>query len=106
LREAIAEYLRGAGHRVLESHSPGDAQKLARQTAIDVLLTDVVMPGIRGTELARQVTEFHPGAHVIYMSGFAQNVPEAQIPSGAVFLQKPFRFAALAEQLKLVARKA
>lgn len=107
LREAIAEYLRGAGHRVLESHSPADALELARshQGAIDVLLTDVLMPGIRGTELARQVSEFHPDVHIIYMSGFAQSVPEAHIPAGAAFLQKPFRFAALAEQLKLVPRK-
>jgi len=48
---------------------------------------------------------WHPEVHVIYMSGYAQSLPEAQIPQGAAFLQKPFRFAALAEQLKLVRRK-
>ena len=85
--------------------STGDALELASaHDAIDVLLTDVLMPGIRGTELARQVAEFHPGVHVLCMSGFAQNLPEAQIPPGAIFLQKPFRFASLAEQLKLVPR--
>ena len=84
---------------MLESHSPHDALEIARGRAagIAVLLTDVVMPGLRGTELAE--------VHVIYMSGYAQSLPEAQIPQGAVFLQKPFRFAALAEQLKLVTRK-
>ncbi|HYA62891.1 MAG TPA: PAS domain S-box protein [Candidatus Sulfotelmatobacter sp.] len=108
LRGAIAEYLRGAGHRVLEAHSPGDALELVRShpSGIDTLLTDIIMPGIRGTELARQVEEIHPGVHVIYMSGFAQNLPETQIPPGAPFLQKPFRFASLAEQLKLVPRRA
>jgi len=107
LREAVAEYLRGAGHVVLESHSPHDALELARSHSggIDVLLTDVVMPGLRGTELARIVEELHPEVHVIYMSGYAQSLPEAQIPQGAAFLQKPFRFASLAEQLKLVTRK-
>ena len=92
---------------MLESHSPHDALEIARGRAagIDVLLTDVVMPGLRGTELARMVEELHPEVHVIYMSGYAQSLPEAQIPQGAVFLQKPFRFAALAEQLKLVTRK-
>lgn len=108
LRAAVAEYLRGAGHRVLESLSPHDAVELARvhTGTIDVLLTDIVMPGLRGTELARQVIEFHPDIHVIYMSGFAQSLPEAQIPLGAAFLQKPFRFASLAEQLKLLPRRA
>lgn len=107
LREAIAEYLRGAGHKVLESHSPHDALELARSQngGIDVLLTDIVMPGLRGTELARKVEELHPGIQVIYMSGYAQSLPQAQIPEGAPFLQKPFRFASLAEELKLVTRK-
>jgi CheY-like chemotaxis protein len=107
LRAAIAEYLRGAGHQVLDSQSAHDALELARSHAgsIDVLLTDLVMPGLRGTELARCVQEFRPSVHVIYISGYAQSLPEAQIPRGAAFLQKPFRLASLAEQLKLVPRK-
>jgi CheY-like chemotaxis protein len=108
LRAAVVEYLRGAGHQVLESNSSHEALELARSHSgsIDVLITDVVMPGLRGTELAQQVAEFRPGVHVIFMSGYAQSPPEAQIPPGAAFLQKPFRFASLGEQLKLVARKA
>jgi two-component system, cell cycle sensor histidine kinase and response regulator CckA len=107
LRAAIAEYLRGAGHRVLDSQSAHDALELARSHSgpIDVLLTDVVMPGLRGPELAHQVEQFHPGIHVMFISGYAQSLPEAQIPRGAVFLQKPFRLASLGEQLKLVPRK-
>jgi PAS domain S-box-containing protein len=107
LRSAVAEYLRGSGHRVLEAHSPHDALELAANQVdtIDVLLTDIVMPEIRGTELAERVSRLHPGVQVIYMSGYAQGLPEAQVPHGASFLQKPFRFASLAEQLKLVPRK-
>ena len=107
LRAAIAEYLRGAGHRVLESQSADDAMELARhhRGSIDVLLTDIVMPGLRGTELADQVQQLCPDVHVIYISGYAQSLPEAQIPRGAAFLQKPFRLAYLGEQLKLVPRK-
>jgi PAS domain S-box-containing protein len=107
LRAAIAEYLRGAGHRVLESQSAGDAVELARnhRGCIDVLLTDIVMPGLRGTELAQQVQQVCPDVHVIYISGYAQSLPEAQIPRGSMFLQKPFRLAYLGEQLKLVPRK-
>ncbi len=107
LRAAIAEYLRGAGHHVLESQSAYDALELARShsKSIDVLLTDIVMPGLRGTELANRVQELRPDVHVIYISGYAQSLPEAKIPKGATFLQKPFRLASLAEQLKLVPRK-
>ena len=107
LRAAIAEYLRGAGHRVLESQSAHDALELARceAGAIDVLLTDVVMPGLRGTELAHEVQELRPDVHVIYISGYAKNLAAAQVPRGAAFLQKPFRLVSLAEQLKLVPRK-
>jgi PAS domain S-box-containing protein len=107
LRGAIAEYLRGVGYRVLESQSAEDALELARDHSgcIDVLLTDIVMPGLRGTELAREVQQLCPDVHVIYISGYAQSLPEAQVPRGAVFLQKPFRLAYLLEQLKLVPRK-
>jgi len=92
---------------VLESQSAHDALELARSHTgpIDVLLTDVVMPGLRGTELAHQVQQLRPDVHVIYISGYAQGLPEAQIPRGAAFLQKPFRLVSLEEQLKLVPRK-
>jgi CheY-like chemotaxis protein len=107
IRQAISEYLRGAGHQVFDSHSPLEIVELARRYKghIDVLLTDVVMPGLRGTELAQQVTALHPGIHIIYMSGYAPGFLDSPIPQDAGFLQKPFRFATLAEQLKLVPRK-
>jgi hypothetical protein len=47
----------------------------------------------------------HPAIHVIYVSGYAQGFPEAQAPARASFLKKPFRFVALAEQLKLIPRR-
>ena len=55
--------------------------------------------------LARQVSELHPGIHVIYMSGYAPGFLDEPIPADASFLQEPFRFASLIEQLKLVPRK-
>ncbi|HKI12182.1 MAG TPA: PAS domain S-box protein [Candidatus Acidoferrum sp.] len=108
LRIPLAEFLRIAGHHVLDSHDPLDVLEMARRHngCIDVLLTDIVMPGLRGTELARQVAELHPGIQVIYMSGYAEGFPETQIPPEATFLQKPFRFATLLEQLKLIQRKS
>jgi len=105
---AVAEYLRSIGHQVLESQSALDALELARHHSgsIDILLTDVVMPGLRGPELARQVQDLQPDLQVIYMSGYAEGGIDQQIPPEAAFLQKPFRFATLVEQLKLLPRKA
>ncbi len=108
LRLAVAEFLRCAGHQVLESQSALDAVELARRHSgrIDVLLTDVVMPELRGPELARQVKLLHPDIRIIYMSGYAEGGLDEEIPPEAAFLQKPFRFATLMEQLKLLPRKA
>jgi len=107
LRQALAEFLRMAGHHVMDSHNALDVLEMARRHkgGIDVLLTDIVMPELRGTDLARQVAELYPGIQVIYMSGYAEGFPETQIPLDASFLQKPFRFATLLEQLKLIQRK-
>ena len=63
------------------------------------------MPGMRGQELARRVATVHPEVQVVYMSGYAEGFPEAQLPAKSVFLQKPFRFATLLEQLRLVRRR-
>ncbi len=107
LRQALAEFLRLTGHHVMDSHNALDVLEMARRHTggIDVLLTDIVMPELRGTELAQQVAEIYPDIQVIYMSGYAAGFSEAQIPPDATFLQKPFRFATLLEQLKLIQRK-
>lgn len=63
LRAAITEYLRGTGHTVLEALSAENALEIARTHpgVIDVLITDVVIPGLRGTELARRTCHFYLG---------------------------------------------
>jgi len=108
LRQTIVEILRSSGYTVLESQSPEDALEIARRNAgkIDILLTDIVMPGLRGPELARRVQDFQPHVKVVFMSGYAEGLPEAELPPNSAFLQKPFRFATLLEQLKLISRKA
>lgn len=108
LRHVLVEILRTNGYRVLEAESSTQAWELARQHSgtLDILLTDIVMPGLRGPELARRVAKVHPETQIVYMSGYAEGLPEAQLPAKALFLQKPFRFATLLEQLKLVRRRA
>jgi two-component system cell cycle sensor histidine kinase/response regulator CckA len=91
----------------LEAQTSLEALDIAQKHsgAIDVLLTDIVMPGLRGNELAQRVVQCHPEVQVIYMSGYAEGLQESNLPENAVFLQKPFRFATLLEQLKLVRRR-
>ena len=55
--------------------------------------------------LAHQVIQLHPKVQVIYMSGYAEDFPETQLPENSTFLQKPFRFATLLEQLTLMRPK-
>lgn len=107
LRQAVVEILRSTGYTVFEAQTATDAVDIAerRIKKLDILLTDVLMPGLRGPELARLVSQRHPGVHVVYMSGYAEGLPEMQLPPNSAFLQKPFRFATLLEQLKLVQRK-
>ncbi len=108
LRQAVVQILRTSGYKVLEAQSSTEALEMAQQHAgkLDVLLTDVVMPGLRGPELARRVAKAHPEVQVVYMSGYAEGFSDAQLPANSAFLQKPFRFATLLDQLKLVRRKA
>jgi PAS domain S-box-containing protein len=108
LRHALVDILRTSGYEVLEAQSATKALEIAEQHSgkLDILLTDIVMPGLRGTELARRVTKIHPSIQVVYMSGYAEGFSEVELPPNSVFLQKPFRFATLLEQLKLFRRRA
>jgi len=108
LRHAVVELLRGSGYNVLEANSALVALEIAQQHTgkIDMLLTDIVMPGLRGTDLSSRIVSIHPDIRIVYMSGYAEGFGEADLPPNAAFLQKPFRFATLLEQLKLIRHKS
>jgi signal transduction histidine kinase len=82
------------GYEVLTTDSPKEALRIAeaRPDAIDVLLTDVVMPGISGPELSERLRRIHPGVRTIYTSGYADQVlvERGLTVSEVVFLQKPY----------------
>jgi FixJ family two-component response regulator len=69
-----------------------------------MLLTDVVMPGQSGPELARRLAEYYPSLGVLLMSGYTDAADEAQgaYLGGLPFLQKPFTASQLAERVRLV----
>ena len=72
--------------------------------SIDVLLTDVVMPGASGPELTRQLVERRPALKVIYMSGYTEDaiVQHGVLKPGIAFLHKPFTSETLGPKIREV----
>ena len=103
VRQAVATYLPSLGYTVL-SGCPEEALRLAKQHAggIDLLITDVVMPGISGPELAKQVRALQPGLPILYMSGHIGDAVTRHgvLESKAPFLQKPFNLSELAVAIR------
>jgi CheY-like chemotaxis protein len=81
-----------------------EALELAEQqkTPIDVLVTDVVMPRMRGTELAMRLRRAYPGIQVVYMSGYLEHNSDDAFLAGAELLQKPFSRDSLLQKLYAV----
>jgi two-component system, cell cycle sensor histidine kinase and response regulator CckA len=82
------------GYKLLTATSPGLALQLARehQSAIDMLITDVIMPEMTGRDLAKQVLSLCPQARCLFMSGYTADVItyQGKLDEGVLFLQKPF----------------
>ena len=103
VRTYTVECLRELGYRVLEAHDgPAALRLLERQEKpIDLLFTDVVMPGMTGRELADQARELQPDLRVLYTSGYTRNaiVHGGRLDEGVEMIVKPFTFATLAEKV-------
>jgi PAS domain S-box-containing protein len=97
IRDVVYRILTQAGHRVMTAAGQTQAIGILRNPAVpvDLLLTDVVMPGMTGEEFAAQVEAVRPGTSVLFMSGYEQ--PPAV--AGAQVLPKPFSRAALLAQV-------
>jgi CheY-like chemotaxis protein len=104
VRQLIGEMLRRRGYQVLEAGGGAEAAKLAEQAPqpIDVLLTDVVMPRMSGSELAGVVSAMRPGIRVLYISGYSEDeLREYGITRRQPnFLQKPFTQEELIHKLE------
>jgi PAS domain S-box-containing protein len=102
VRKLATGILKKNGYRVLEASSGPEALQLARDFGPDIhlLLTDVVMPGMTGRELAQELEQRRPGIHVLYMSGYSGDVLARD---GVVaYLPKPFAPAKLAGKVREV----
>jgi CheY-like chemotaxis protein len=105
LRELAKRLLQRHGYTVLVAGDANEALRLFEENpSIDVLLTDVVMPGASGPELTRQLTEQRPALRVIYMSGYTEEaiVQHGVIKPGIAFLNKPFTSEALGQKIREV----
>jgi two-component system cell cycle sensor histidine kinase/response regulator CckA len=104
VRDLARKVLTRQGYRVLTASSGDEAVTLAQgfDGTIDVLVSDIVMPGVAGPELARQLQELRPGLSTVFMSGYTGDTLQALglEGDGAVFLQKPFTPAALAQKVR------
>ncbi|MFB3779652.1 MAG: PAS domain S-box protein [Bryobacteraceae bacterium] len=96
LRALAARALRNSGYEVLEAADGQEALSIAslRSEPIDLLLTDLAMPGMEGTELASHLRETRPDLKVLYMSGYIE------APEGEAHIQKPFTIRALQEKVR------
>ncbi|MGA3212249.1 MAG: response regulator, partial [Terriglobales bacterium] len=105
----VCFYLQKLGYNVLQASDGAKAVELAAQYSgvIDLLLTDVVMPGLRGPEVAHRLTASRPGMRVIYMSGYTEGAfgagsDEEHQRLKATLLQKPFKLDDLAASVREV----
>src|ERR1700722_6588894 len=94
LRYLARQYLEKQGYRVIEAADGAVAMQIAvaHEAVIHLLLTDVIMPGMNGRELAQRISEIRPNVKVLYMSGYTENVVghNGTLDAGVRLLQKPF----------------
>jgi PAS domain S-box-containing protein len=106
VRELAREFLEQRGYRVLEAEDAGEALRVAEAEPgpIHAVVTDMVMPGMNGRELAERLRQARPGLRVLFMSGYSERGISAQglLQSGAAYLEKPFSGDALGRKLRQV----
>ena len=106
IRRLAGEVIRRAGYQVLEAADPAQALAVAaaHDGDIDLLLTDIMMPGGNGVDLAGRMVGFRPRLNVLFMSGYTDDavVRNGMLASEAAFIQKPFTPHELLRKVKQV----
>jgi two-component system, cell cycle sensor histidine kinase and response regulator CckA len=85
IRRLMCPYLRAIGYEVLEAADEVEAIAVASQCSIDLLISDVTIPGLNGLALARRLTDVRPGIKVLFISS-----DPGDLKPGVAFLRKPF----------------
>jgi PAS domain S-box-containing protein len=110
VRKQGAQILEQLGYRVTQAGNGDEAIALAMEhgARIDLLMTDVVMPGMHGRELANRMTRIHPEARVLFTSGYTDDVivHHGVLDEGVSFIGKPYSPSILAKKLREVLDKA
>jgi len=108
VRELVRVTLTARGYRVIEAENGECGLRVAEEfkEPIDILITDVVMPGIGGRELAKKLLLMRPGISVLYLSGYTEDavVTQGALGPGTAFLQKPFTLQNLSKKVREVLR--
>jgi len=108
VRELVRLTLAARGYKVLEAENGECGLRVSEsfKENIDILITDVVMPGIGGRELAKKLLALRPGISVLYLSGYTEDAVITQGAPGpsTAFLQKPFTLQNLAKKVREVLR--
>jgi CheY-like chemotaxis protein len=106
VRNLGVRILAGLGYRVMHAGNGDEAIELARDHGerIDLLLTDVVMPGMSGRELANRLTCLHPETRMLFTSGYTDDaiVHHGVLDEGVSFIGKPYSHTALARKVREV----
>jgi PAS domain S-box-containing protein len=106
LRRLARQYLETQGYKILEADDGAAALQIAAgyRATIDLLLTDVIMPGMNGRELAASIAASRPDVRVLYMSGYTENAigHNGLLDAGINLLQKPFSLPALKDKVREV----
>jgi PAS domain S-box-containing protein len=106
VRELAQQYLQGQGYTVFEAADPNIALQIsnAHSGPIHLLLTDVIMPGMNGRELAQRITAGRSETRVLYMSGYTENAigHNGTLDAGINLLQKPFTLPTLRARVRQV----
>ncbi|MBZ5721663.1 MAG: response regulator [Acidobacteriia bacterium] len=106
LRQLAQHYLENQGYTVLAASDAAAAIQLSNHQSgpIHLLLTDVIMPGMNGRELAQRIASVRPDTKVLYMSGYTENAigHNGTLDAGIILLQKPFTLPALRTKVREV----
>jgi PAS domain S-box-containing protein len=106
LRYLARQFLEKQGYKVIEAADGTVALQIAvaHEGMIHLLLTDVIMPGMNGRELAQRIAEIRPNTQVLYMSGYTENVVgrNGTLDAGVRLLQKPFTLRELKNRVREV----